>query len=111
MALFLYIRVSSRQNEFVNNIPGLFTCTDDDHFLQSARSVSCQTSRRLGNTLLIFTFPGTVIQIARFDTWKGFHANAAWLFTTGLAISATVDFAIAASLIWYLRRSRTGFAR
>lgn len=53
---------------------------------------------------------GTVVELRRFHTWRAFHHGAAWIFTTGLAISATVDFIIAFSLVWFLRRSRTGFA-
>ncbi|KAJ3529594.1 hypothetical protein NM688_g7834 [Phlebia brevispora] len=53
---------------------------------------------------------GTVAQMQRFHTWRAFHQGAAWIFTTGLGISATVDFLIAFSILWFLGRSRTGFS-
>ncbi|KAJ3553804.1 hypothetical protein NM688_g3422 [Phlebia brevispora] len=52
---------------------------------------------------------GTVAEMQRFHTWRAFHRGAAWIFTTGLAISTAVDFLIALSLLWFLKRSRTGF--
>ncbi|EKM55029.1 uncharacterized protein PHACADRAFT_208558 [Phanerochaete carnosa HHB-10118-sp] len=52
---------------------------------------------------------GTVVQMSRFKTWQGFHDGAGWTFTTGLAISASVDFIIATSLCYFLQKRRTGF--
>ncbi|KAI0689429.1 hypothetical protein BC835DRAFT_1529197 [Cytidiella melzeri] len=53
---------------------------------------------------------GTVIQMSRLHTWVRFHEVAAWSFTTGLVISACVDFLITLSLVYYLSQSRTGFS-
>ncbi|GJE96405.1 hypothetical protein PsYK624_126020 [Phanerochaete sordida] len=52
---------------------------------------------------------GAVIQMHRFPTWVAYRDHASWSFTTGLAISAAVDFLIAVSLCYFLQRRRTGF--
>ncbi|KAI0819007.1 hypothetical protein BC629DRAFT_690805 [Irpex lacteus] len=54
---------------------------------------------------------GTVIQLSRLHTWAHFHEVAAWSFTTGLVISACVDLLIAISIVYYLKKNRTGFER
>ncbi|KAI0340037.1 hypothetical protein BDW22DRAFT_1431095 [Trametopsis cervina] len=53
---------------------------------------------------------GTVAQMTRLHTWARFHEVAAWSFTTGLVISATVDILIAFTLVYYLSQNRTGFS-
>ncbi|KAI0819008.1 hypothetical protein BC629DRAFT_1588321 [Irpex lacteus] len=52
-----------------------------------------------------------VIPMSRLHTWTRFHELASWSFTTGLIISACVDFLIASSLVYYLNKNRTGFAK
>ncbi|THH02602.1 hypothetical protein EW026_g262 [Hermanssonia centrifuga] len=49
-------------------------------------------------------------QMARAGTWAKFGSDSAWLFTTGLSISAVLDVTIAVALITYLKRSRTGWS-
>ncbi|KAI0814817.1 hypothetical protein BC629DRAFT_814027 [Irpex lacteus] len=50
-----------------------------------------------------------VAQMSRLKTWEKFRHESAWLFTTGLSISAILDVLIAGSLISLLHRSRTGW--
>ncbi|KAI0681897.1 hypothetical protein BC835DRAFT_1425100, partial [Cytidiella melzeri] len=50
-----------------------------------------------------------VANMARMKTWDSFRDDSAWLFTTGLSISAAADVLIAVSLIFLLRQSRTGW--
>lgn len=49
------------------------------------------------------------VQMVRAGTWEKFADGSAWLFTTGLSISAVLDFLIALALIVYLQKSRTGW--
>ncbi|KIP12549.1 hypothetical protein PHLGIDRAFT_124074 [Phlebiopsis gigantea 11061_1 CR5-6] len=48
-------------------------------------------------------------QMVHAKTWVTFRQKSAWLFTTGLTISAVLDFFIALALIMYLQKSRTGW--
>lgn len=48
-------------------------------------------------------------QMVRDGTWQKFGQGSAWLFTTGLTISAVLDFIIALALIVHLQRSKTGW--
>ncbi|KIP07803.1 hypothetical protein PHLGIDRAFT_127401 [Phlebiopsis gigantea 11061_1 CR5-6] len=53
---------------------------------------------------------GTATQLQRLKSWSAFHDHAAWIFTTGLSISASVDVITAVSLCFYLQKRRTGFS-
>ncbi|KAI0348337.1 hypothetical protein BDW22DRAFT_1350524 [Trametopsis cervina] len=47
--------------------------------------------------------------MSRAKTWEKFRDDSAWLFTTGLSVSAALDVLIAGSLIILLHKSRTGW--
>ncbi|KAJ3552896.1 hypothetical protein NM688_g3913 [Phlebia brevispora] len=61
-------------------------------------------------TLRVVSAISCTVQMARSGTWAKFAKNSAWLFTTGLSISAVVDVSIAMVLIVYLKKSRTGWS-
>ncbi|EKM61271.1 uncharacterized protein PHACADRAFT_111661 [Phanerochaete carnosa HHB-10118-sp] len=60
-------------------------------------------------TLRVVSAMSCTAQMVRDKTWAKFAEDSAWLFTTGLSISAVLDFLIALALIFHLQKSKTGW--
>ncbi|VDC07742.1 unnamed protein product [Peniophora sp. CBMAI 1063] len=50
-------------------------------------------------------------ELASLASYSAFAEKAGWVFTLGLALSATLDVLITAAMFYYLQMSRTGFER
>ncbi|KAH8099889.1 hypothetical protein BXZ70DRAFT_1008862 [Cristinia sonorae] len=52
----------------------------------------------------------TTSRMIMLGSFKEFTRVSSFIFTSGLSLATAVDFLIAAALIWYLNKNRTGFS-